>query len=293
MYLVDPVVSSQCKLGEGPVWHPREEALYWLDILQGNLHRYAYASKIHEVIDLGIVASAMGLRENGGFIMATLRGFAFWDASSAQFEFLGDPEPGQHPDIRFNDGKTDRQNRFWAGKMSGRYENSLFRFDPDRSITRMESGIAVSNGLGWSPDNRVFYFTDSVAKKIYAYDFDPSTGAISNRRDFISVPEAPEEGMPDGLAVDSEGCIWSARWGGWKIVQYDPKGQMMREIRMPVEYPTSCTLGGPNFDELFVTSAWVEYSAEQRLQQSQAGDVFRIQVDTPGLPESFFASSPL
>ncbi len=290
MFQVDLAVSSQCELGEGPVWHPGEQALYWLDIAQNRLHRHDYSSQEHTVTELGLLASAMGFRENGGFIMATQRGFAFWDPSAGQYDFLGDPDASEGTDPRFNDGKTDRRGRFWAGKMGGTYENSLFRIDPDRSITRMESHVAVSNGLGWSPDNRTFYFTDSVARKIYAYDFDFATGAIYNRRDFISVPLAEGEGLPDGLVVDSEGCIWSARWGGWKVVRYDPHGKVMQELRMPVQYPTSCALGGPQLDELFITSAWVECSPEQRSEQPQAGDVFRVQVDTPGLPESFFAA---
>jgi sugar lactone lactonase YvrE len=218
--------------------------------------------------------------------MATKKGFAFWDAG--QFTFLGDPDTDNNDEVRFNDGKTDRQGRFWAGKMSSEPTNSLFRLDADRSIHRMESGIIVSNGLGWSPDNRVFYFTDSTAKLIYAYDFDADSGAMRNRRVFFRVPAEAKEGSPDGLAIDQEGCIWSARWGGWKVVRYTPDGRIDREIAMPVEFPTSCAFGDPELKDLYITSAWVEIPVGRRAAQPLAGDVFRLKTDVPGFTEPFY-----
>jgi sugar lactone lactonase YvrE len=285
---VEHVVSAQNKLGEGPIWHPSEQVLYWLDILQSCLQRYDPKSKKHEVIELGLLVSAMGVRAAGGFVMATSNGFALWDLETRQFKFLGDPDANEAEDVRFNDGKTDRQGRFWAGKMGSMLTNSLFRLDVDRSIHRMESGIGVSNGLGWSPDNRVFYYTDSATRIIYAYDFDAQTGAINNRRVFAQIPDEPREGVPDGLAVDEEGCIWSARWGGWKVVRYRPDGSIDREIAMPVEFPTSCAFGGPELKDLYITSAWVEILPDQRVEQPLAGDVFCLKTEVKGFPEPIF-----
>lgn len=281
------VVGSQCQLGEGPLWHPVEQVLYWLDIAQGKLHRFDPRSCQHQVTDLGVVTGSMGVREQGGFVMATKKGFAFWDTSSSSFTFLGDPD-ADGDDVRFNDGKTDPQGRFWAGKMSEKPANCLYRIDPDKSIHRMESGITVSNGLGWSPDHSTFYYTDSPARTIYAYDFDPAAGAISNRRIFARIPDAPREGLPDGLAVDVEGYIWSARWGGWKVVRYAPDGSVDREIPMPVEFPTSCAFGGADLDELYFTSAWIEVKPEDRAIQPWAGDVFRLKTHVRGFPEPVF-----
>jgi sugar lactone lactonase YvrE len=190
--------------------------------------------------------------------------------------------------VRFNDGKTDRQGRFWAGKMSDRPGNSLFRLDVDLSVHRMESSIICSNGLGWSPDNRIFYYTDSIARLIYAYDFDAGSGDICNRRVFTQVPQDAGEGLPDGMAVDEEGCIWSARWGGWKVVRYTPDAQIEREIPMPVEFPTSCAFGGPDLKDLYITSAWVEVLPERRAGQPMAGDVFRLQTEVRGIAEPLF-----
>jgi sugar lactone lactonase YvrE len=285
---VEHIVTSQCQLGEGPVWHPVEQVLYWLDIVQGKLHRFDPRSGDHQVFGLGIVVGSMGVREQGGFVMATQKGFAYWDPKKSRMTFLGDPDANEG-EVRFNDGKTDRQGRFWAGKMSNRPENSLFRLDPDRSIHRMESGITLSNGLGWSPNNSIFYYTDSDAKSIYAYDFNPTTGGITNRRIFARSLDVPGEGFPDGIAVDQEGYIWSARWGGWKIVRYAPDGSIEREIHIPVEFPSSCTFGGPNLDELYITSAWIDVKPENRASQPMAGDVFRLKTDVCGFPEPFFA----
>lgn len=285
---VEHLVSSQSKLGEGPVWHPQEQALYWLDIYQGKLHRYDPNTPLHQVVELGLLISAMGLRQNGGLVMSTKKGFAFWDPKSSQFHFISNPDPDENDAVRFNDGKTDRQGRFWAGKMGDQPSNSLFRFDPDCSVHRMESGVYISNGLGWSPDNRLMYFTDSTIRVIYEYDFDADSGDIRNRRIFTRLPDDPREGVPDGLAVDSEGCIWSARWGGWKVVRYKPDGSVDREIPMPVEFPTSCAFGGPNLTDLYITSAWVEIKPGGRDAQPLAGDLFRLKTDVQGLPEPFF-----
>jgi L-arabinonolactonase len=287
MNSVELVVHSQCKLGEGPIWHPVEQVLFWLDILNGRLYRYDPRKDQHDVVDLGVVTGSMGARQDGGFVMATEKGFAFWDVKTNRLAVVGDPDPDEG-DSRFNDGKTDRQGRFWAGKMSKQPANSLFRLDPDCSIHRMESGIIISNGLGWSPDNQTFYFTDSDAKTIYAYHFDPESGSISERRVFARIGPEKSEGFPDGLAIDEEGCIWSARWGGWKIVRYTPDGQIEREVSMPVEFPTSCAFGGENLDEIYITSAWVEVDPELRSDQPLAGDVFRIRAGVRGFEEPLF-----
>lgn len=285
MYQVEHILSAQAELGEGPLWHPDEQVLYFLDITQGRLHRFDPAGGLHTVTDLGVVVGSMGVRAAGGWVMATRAGLALRDADG-QETLIGDPDASENDEVRFNDGKTDPTGRFWAGKMGNGFTNSLYRLDPDCSIHRMESGIGVSNGLGWSPDLKTFYYTDSPAMKIYAYEYDAASGAISNRRDFAVVPAGG--GQPDGLAVDAEGCLWSARWGGWKVVRYAPDGQVLAEIAMPVELPTSCAFGGPNLDELYITSAYVDVPAERRAAQPLAGDVFRIRPGVRGLPEPKF-----
>jgi sugar lactone lactonase YvrE len=130
------------------------------------------------------------------------------------------------------------------------------------------------------------YYTDTPKKVIYAYDFDPASGAIENRRNFVYTPDEP--GAPDGLAVDSEGFVWSARWDGWKITRYDPAGRVEREIRLPVQRPTSCAFGGAGLDELYITSASTGLSEQEKAAQPLAGDIFRLRTEVKGLPEPKF-----
>jgi sugar lactone lactonase YvrE len=282
---LEHVLAVQNELGEGPVWNHEEQSLYWVDINRGHFHRLHPATGAHDVFDVGLPVGTLAFRASGGLVLATRDGFAFWDPETQALRFIADPEPGK-PDARFNDGAVDRQGRFWAGTISKEPTSSLYRLDPDGSVHRMESGVTVSNGIGWSPDDRTMYFTDSPLRVIYAYDFDPATGAIENRRPFIHTPE--RAGVPDGLTVDSEGFIWSARWGGWKVTRYDPAGKAEREIQLSVQYPTSCTFGGPQLDELYITSAWAALSEAERADQPWAGDLFRLQAGVRGFEEPRF-----
>ena len=150
----------------------------------------------------------------------------------------------------------------------------------------METGITISNGIDWSPDDKTMYYTDSPLHVIYAYDFDLPTGEISNRRAFVKVPDA--EGFPDGLTVDSEGFIWSAHWDGWRVTRYDPDGKVERVINMPVQRPTSCTFGGKDLNKIFVTSAWTGLSETDRREQPFSGDLFLIETKVIGQPVNFF-----
>ena len=285
MEVVERVLACSNKLGEGPIWNPSEQALYWVDIGQNLIQRYDRASGRHDTYDEGLPATSLGLRASGGLIIATARGFASWSPGMESPSFIADPEAGKL-DARFNDGAVDPGGRFWAGTMSKTPTSRLYRLDPDGSLHTMETGIQISNGIGWSPDRETMYYTDSARREIYSYDFEPISGAISNRRVFARTPEG--EGVPDGLSVDSQGYVWSARWDGWRITRYDPAGRVEREIQMPVARPTSCTFGGEGLDELYVTSAWIDLSDQARADQPHAGDLLRIRIGVKGQPESHF-----
>jgi sugar lactone lactonase YvrE len=151
----------------------------------------------------------------------------------------------------------------------------------------VEANLITANGLGWSPDRSVFYHTDSIRKQIYAYDYDSADSAIANRR--VLVDSSLDEGVPDGLAVDSDGCIWSARWDGWKITRYDPAGARMLDIPMPVARPTSCAFGDDDLRTLYITSACHGLSASSRGEHRLAGDLFRIHTEVRGQKEYPFA----
>jgi L-arabinonolactonase len=279
------LLSINNQLGEGPLWHPDEQALYWVDIAAHCFFRMEPDSGQYERFDVGQPVGCLGFRDSGGLILATKNGFAFWTHGAETTEFIADPE-ADRPDTRFNDGAVDPQGRFWAGTIADEPICGLYRLDPDLSVHKMETGITVSNGIGWSLDHTTMYFTDSAVRTIYAYDFDPVTGAIENRRPFIYTPD--EAGVPDGLTVDSEDCIWSARWDGWKITRYDPTGVVEREISLPVRRPTSCTFGGPGLDQLYITSASVDLSQQDLKEQPLAGDLFVLQADVRGLAEPKF-----
>jgi len=286
-YEAERLLAMGSRLGEGPRWNTDEQALYWVDIEGHLFHRYDPATGIRKDFEAGLPVGVLGFRASGGLIMATRRGFATWDFSAGKLTFITDPEAGKEG-ARFNDGGTDRAGRFWAGTMSPPDPtSSLYRLDPDGSLHVMETGVTISNGIGWSPDNKIMYFTDSPRRVIYAYDFDLQSGTISNRRNFAYTPDDPAE--PDGLTVDSEGFVWSAQWGGWRILRYDPDGKVEREVRVETAHVTCCAFGGPDLTDLYITTAWSGLSDDERAAQSMAGDLFILKTDIRGLPEPKFA----
>jgi sugar lactone lactonase YvrE len=281
--------SIRNQLGEGPLWNIREGRFYWVDIEDNCFYTYDPASEEAQRYDIGLMPGCLGFLESGGLVIGTQNGLAIWNPQSQKVAMFTD-NIAYRPAGRFNDGATDRQGRFWAGTMTDKPENHLFRLDPDGGVQVMETGVTISNGLGWSPDDRTMYYSDSGHGVIYAYDFDPTTGDISNRR--VLVAESPEGDAPDGLTVDSEGFIWCARWGGWKVVRYDPQGGVEREIRLPVKHVTSCAFGGPELTDLYITSASSPLSAEELQQFPDSGGLFRLRTDVKGLPEPYVTLSP-
>lgn len=283
-------LATQNRLGEGAVWNDEEQALYWVDIESNTFHRWDYQTNEQKTFDTGLMVGCIRFRAKGGLIMATQNGFAFWDFQANRL--MPGPDPVKNPAMRFNDGNVDSEGRFWAGSMYfdnevDKREGSLYRLDPDGSVHIMATHQAIPNGLGWSPDLKTLYHADTPRKVIYAYDYDAATGHIENRRKFIYTPD--DEGMPDGLTVDSEGFIWSCRWEGWKVTRYDPDGKVDREVHVNAAHVTSCAFGGPDLDELFITTAWVGLTDDQRRQQPQAGDIFRLKAGVKGQSTHKFA----
>lgn len=283
------VVESHNKLGEVPVWDVEEQALYWIDIENALLQRLEPASGKVERWRLPERICALALRRAGGLIVALASGIAFFDPKTGAVERLAAPE-AHLPGNRFNDGKCDRRGRFWAGTMDDRLSErtaALYRFDADRSCRRMESGIGISNSLAWSPDNRTFYFADTLQRLIFAYDFDIDSGEISNRRVFADMAGQP--GDPDGSTIDAEGYLWNAQWDGWRLVRYAPDGRIDRIVELPVQKPTSCMFGGPDLQTLYVTTAIWDLNAAALAGQPWAGGLLALDVGVAGLPEPRFA----
>lgn len=283
------VVPTTCFLGEGPVWLAAERKLAFVDILAPAIVLADPASGAFTTHPMPELVSAVVPRGRGGFVAATQTGFKAVALETGAVSTLASPEAAK-PGNRFNDGKCDRRGRFFAGTLAidtTPAQGSLYRLDPDGRTTRLDSGFHISNGLGWSPDDRVFYFTDSGPRRIYAYDYDIETGAIADRRVFAQLPEGV--GTPDGLAVDADGFVWSAHWDGWCVTRYDPDGRVDRVINLPVPRPTSCAFGGPDLSTLYVTSARIRLSAQQLAEAPLSGSVFALQSGARGLLETPFA----
>ncbi len=283
------VVPTTAFLGEGPTWLPAERKLVFVDILAPAIVVADPARGSFESHPMPELVSAVVPRSRGGFLAAMQSGLRAVDLVSGRVTTVVAPESDK-PGNRFNDGKCDRRGRFWAGTLAidtTAGHGSLYRLDPDGGCTMMDEGFHVSNGLGWSPDDLTFYFTDSGTRRIYAYEFDLETGALWNRRVFVQL--APDGPSPDGLTVDADGFVWSALWDGWCVTRFAPDGRVDRVVNLPVPRPTSCMFGGEDLSTLFVTSARIRLSAQQLAEAPLSGGVFALQTGKRGLPETPFA----
>jgi sugar lactone lactonase YvrE len=268
------VLDARCALAESPVWSPVEQALYWVDIPVGKLHRWSPATQATASWQLPGPVGSIGLRRQGGLVVALKSGIHLFDPDRGGLDLVHQPEPDL-PTNRLNDGKVSPDGRFWVGSMSEDPQRppvaGLYRLDPDGRCHTMLQGLRVSNGLAWSPDGRTLYHADTRALTVWQHDHDPATGALSNQRVFVTMQA--EWGRPDGAAVDSEGCYW----------------RLVSHIDLPVSHPTMPCFGGPGLDMLFVTSLRDGVPAQVLEKTPQAGGIFAIGVAVPGLPTNFYA----
>lgn len=282
------VQAANATLGESPLWDPVAACLYWVDIKRPAVYRYEPAKGQTGVWPLPQAVGCVGLAGLGRLVVADAAGIAWLDLRSGVLDRIADPEPELSLN-RFNDGKVDRAGRFWAGTVydhSPRPVGSLYRIDTDSGITRIASGFTCPNGIGWSPDNRTMYFTDSLLRTIWAYEYDLATGDLGARRIFAQLAES--DGLPDGLTVDSEGYVWSAVWGGWRVIRYAPDGVIERVVSMPVQNPSSCMFGGPDLQTLYVTSANIALNSCELQAGPLAGGLFAIETGVIGVEERLF-----
>ena len=280
------VVDCHNILGEVPMWDVAEQALYWVDIEGKLLQRLIPATGEVKRWDMPERISSFALRENGGLIVAFASGIAFLDLDSGDIEFIARPE-AHLPGNRFNEGKCDRQGRFWAGAMDDNltaHTAGLYRIDPDRRVHRMLSDIGISNCFIWSRENDRFWFTDSLDKTVYTFDYAHESGDISNRQVFTRTTDV----VPDGGTMDEEGYVWIALWDGWRIARFAPDGTLDREIPIPAQKPTSCMFGGPDLATLYITTASDGLSPDAKAQQPLAGDLFALDTGSKGMPEAAF-----
>lgn len=289
-------------LGETPLWHAGERALYWADHVgpaiapesdhRPSIRRLDPATGERTSWIMPEQIGSFGFRKDGGIIGASNSGFCLVDLASGSIEPLIDPEPDL-PHSRLNDGKIDRRGRFWCGSMDSRLEadtSRLYRFDPDRTCHAVAPDFAfiVANGIAFSPDDRTMYFGDTKGGMIYAFDLDIDAGQISNRREFFPI-RAPAPAIVDGATVDAEGFYWFALNLAGRILRVDPEGRIDREIEMPVRSPTCVTFGGDDYETLYVTSQQAFLTPEELARHPRPGSLFAIHgLGVRGLPEPSF-----
>jgi L-arabinonolactonase len=301
-YTIERVLDCENHLGEGPIWDVEEGKLFWVDgtgrrVGKPAIWRYDPRDGKVENWRLDRDVGAMVLGRDRNAVLALDDGFYFFDFTTGKTELIGLVDAEQ-PRTRLNDGKCDRRGRFFAGGMDDKEELKicgLWRLDPDLSITKVDGGIICSNGPCWSPDDETFYFADTFQEEIWAYDYDLATGLPSSRRLFASTKD--DAGVADGSTVDAEGYLWNAQLISGDLVRYAPDGTVDRRISMPVKNITSVNFGGPNLDEIYVTSmarvkhpAVHDHFAVEAKPQFGAGSLFRIRgLGIRGVPEPRFA----
>lgn len=241
--------------GEGPLWDDREQSLYWTDITGHRFYRYLWRGQKRELLSEGFEVGGFSRQSDGGFLVTNNQGFWLWSPGQPP-RLLASQAEGR--ECILNDCAADPLGRVYSGSWhldeNGHSAPSyLFRIDTDGSVHIADEGICFSNGLAFSPDEKTLYFADTVARCIYAYDWRASDGALAHRRVLTRIDRS--EGLPDGLTVDAEGFLWCAHWFGGCITRYDPDGKRERRIDIPASQTSSLCFGGPDLDEIYITSA--------------------------------------
>jgi sugar lactone lactonase YvrE len=277
-------------LGECALWNEREQALYWVDIRRPAIRRYDYTTGRIDTWHMPDLVGSIALTDDNRLLVALPGQICLYDPATASLETVAKVD-AHTPGHRFNDGRCDRQGRFWVGTMhnvSRAPEGVLYRLDVTNGFAPTISGIHIPNSLAWSPEGETMYFADSLLYTIFAYEFDPQSGQPGGKRVFATT-SAPA--IPDGSTVDAAGSLWNAEFNGARIVCYAPDGSVARTIGLPVSRPTSCAFGGPGLDILFVTTASQNMLPEELEREPLAGALLAVEVGVQGIPEPGFPAS--
>lgn len=289
MHEIRPLLDTPMLLGECPMWHPDEAALYWIDIAAKEVHRYQSATGAHQVFPLPSEPGCIARCSNGGLLVAMRAGLAFLDTGDGTLSKLADA-PYDPSRARFNDGRCDAAGRLWTGSLydpRDRPGGSLFCVEHG-AIRDADKPVTVSNGVAFSIDNRTLYHTDTTAHRITAYEFDLASGQIGKGRPFKQFSSDKSHnygGRPDGAAVDSEDTYWCAMYEGGRILRLAPTGEVLLDIPLPVKCPTMVAFGGPDLKTLYVTSVRHNRPQDELDRYPLSGYVLMLDVDTPGSEE--------
>lgn len=278
------VIDAKATLGEGPCWDSKKQLLYWVDILGKKVHIYNPITNEDKEICLEQMVGSIAPCECGEMILALENGFYFLNPDTEELRDICDPE-SHLQENRFNDGKCDPAGRFWAGTTEGvgiDGKGALYCLNTDLTVKKKVEHVSTSNGLAWSPDHKYMYFIDTPTRKVVRFDYDIYTGNIENPRDVVFIRK--EDGLPDGMTIDEEGMLWIAHWGGSKVSRWNPMtGEQLLSIPIPALYVTSCTFGGNDLNELYITTAKMDTA------DANAGGVFRVKTNIGGCPTYRFS----
>lgn len=275
------VADFDCVTGENPLWHPGEQRLYWIDIETCRLFRYDPASgRSEQVYQAPEAIGGFTVQADGALLLFMARG-AIHTWREGAVTVIRDELPAAR-DSRFNDVQADPEGRVFAGVMPSRDRpGMLYRLDRDGSLTRLLDGLGIPNGMGFTPDLRQLYFTDSTSRTIYRFDYDRSSGGLRNQRVFVQLPkDSPEQ--PDGLTTDTEGGVWSARWDGSALYRFAPDGTVAARVAFPARKVSCPAFGGPNYTDLYVTTAGGNHKATEG---QGAGGLFRLRPGVQGMAD--------
>ena len=272
------------QLGEGPIWSAAEGAVWFVDIKSSRIHRIEPASGRNRSWDAPESVGFIAPVSDGGFVCGLKSGLHRFDPRSGGFRLLAAVEPSE-PDNRLNDGFVDAEGRLWFGSMHDLETDptgALYRLDDGPRLSRLDDGYVVTNGPAMSPDGRTLYHADSGGQVVYAFDV-AADGALSDKRVFARMEHGGV--FPDGMAVDQEGCLWIALWGGWGVERHAPDGKVIGRIDLPCAHVTKPAFGGEDLTTLYITTAWAGLSPEDRAAQPLAGGLFRAEAPVAGLPQ--------
>ena len=282
------VLDAKAILGEGPVWRSETNDLVWVDIESSKVFCFSPSKGQNRSWNVGEKVGLAVPSQKGDLILGMTIGLARLDMQSGDVSPIIDPEK-DYVNNRFNDGKVDPEGRLWAGTM-GLDEapgvGSLYRLNRNLSIDKLFGNVSISNGMAWSADRKSFYYIDSPTRQIAVFDCDMNSGIVSNRRVAFELPDGM--GYPDGMCIDNEGMLWVSLWQGWGVGRFDPCGELLCKIEVPVECVTSCCFGGENWDELYITTSSRDLDEEGRIKQPLAGGVFRCKPNISGPPTNLF-----
>ena len=276
-YKIEPIANYHCKIGENPLWDDKRGVLFWTDIASGRLFRFAPHTGEHRQFYSGEPVGGFTIQADGSLLLFQVNKVSRLDPDEGRLEVLVDGIDDEMQ--RFNDVIADPRGRVYAGTIGRTKENGgLYRVELDGAVSCLFKGTGCSNGMGFSPDRKRFYWTCSTTRRIFQFDYDESSGELSNR--LLLIDASQEDSTPDGMTVDAKGFIWSARWGGFAVFKYAPDGELLEKLHLPVGKVSSAVFGAPGLDELYITTAGGSEDSD-----TADGTLYRVKLDVKGLPE--------